>query len=63
MTNRYGLSVSPCIVPRWMRIGKVFPKCSPVNMVKDCEYMVPMRFIESVGYPKFFIMTRSLNVF
>ena len=24
MINRYGLSVYPCIVPRWMKIGKVF---------------------------------------
>ena len=31
--NRYGLSVSPCIVPRCMGIGFVLPKCSPVNMV------------------------------
>ena len=27
--NRYGLRVSPCIVPLWMGIGRVLPKCSP----------------------------------
>ena len=35
--NRYGLSVSPCIVPLCIGIGFVFPKCSPVNMVLECE--------------------------
>jgi hypothetical protein len=49
MINRYGLRVSPCIVPLWMWIGRVFPKCSPVNMVDDCEYMFPMRLMESLG--------------
>ena len=58
--NRYGLSVSLCIVPLWMGIGKVFPKCSPINMVEGCEYMFPMRFMESEGYPRSFIMAKSL---
>ena len=31
--NRYGLSVSPCIVPLCIGIGSVFLKCSPVNIV------------------------------
>ena len=43
-----------------MGIGKVFPKCSLVNMVEDCEYMFPMRFMESEGYPMSFIMAKSL---
>jgi hypothetical protein len=43
-----------------MGIGKVFPKCSPINMVEDCGYMFPMRFMESLGYPKSFIMAKSL---
>ena len=60
MINRYGLRISPCIVPLWMGIGKVFPKCSPVNMVEDYEYMFPMRFMESLGYPKSFIIAKSL---
>jgi hypothetical protein len=35
--KRYGLSVSPCIVPLCIGIGFVFPKCSPVNMVLEFE--------------------------
>ena len=31
--KRYGLSVSPCIVPLCIGMGFVLPKCSPVNMV------------------------------
>ena len=33
--KRYGLSVSPCMVPLCMGIGFVLPKCSPVNMVLE----------------------------
>ena len=29
-------------------------------MVEDCEYMFPIRFMESVGYPRSFIMAKSL---
>ena len=43
-----------------MGIGKVLPKCSPVNMVEDCEYIFSMRLMESVGYLRSFIMARSL---
>ena len=35
--NKYGLSVSPCIVPLCIGIGFVFPKYSLVNIVLDCE--------------------------
>ena len=35
--KRYGLSVSPCIVPLCICIGFVFPKCSPMNMVLEFE--------------------------
>ena len=35
--KRYGLSVSPCIVPLCMGMGFVLPKCSPVNMVLELE--------------------------
>ena len=35
--NRYGLSVSPCMVPLCIRIGFVLPKCSSVNIVLDWE--------------------------
>ena len=60
MINRYGLRVFPCMVPLWMGIGKVLPKCSLVNMVEDCEYTFPMRSMESLGYPRSFIMDKSL---
>ena len=43
-----------------MGIGKVLSKCSPIYMVEDCAYMFPMRCMESVGYPRSFIMTKSL---
>ena len=35
--KKYGLSVSPCIVPRCIGMGFVLPKCSPVNMVLELE--------------------------
>ena len=35
--KRYGLSVSPCIVPLCIGIGFVCPKCSPVKMVLEFE--------------------------
>jgi hypothetical protein len=60
MINRYGLRVSPCIVPLWIGIGEIFPKCSPVNIVEDCEYIFLMRFMESTGYPRSFIMAKNL---
>ena len=43
-----------------MVIGRVLPKCSPRNIVEDCEYMFKMRFTTSVGYPRSFIMAKSL---
>ena len=43
-----------------MRIGKVLPKCSSVNMVEDCEYMFPTRFMESMGYPRSCIMPKNI---
>ena len=36
MIKIYGLNVSPCIVPLYVGIGCVLPKCSPVNVVVDC---------------------------
>ena len=56
----YGLSVSPCIVPLCIGIGFVFPKCSPVNMVLELEYILPTRVTASSGYPRSFIMANSL---
>ena len=43
-----------------MEVGRILPKCSPVNTMEDCEYMFPMRFMESAGYPRSFIMTKNL---
>ena len=43
-----------------MRIGYVLLKCSPVNVVVDCEYMFSIRFITSFGYPRSCIMVSSL---
>ena len=58
--NKYGLRVSPCIVPLWMGMGKVLPKYSPRYIVDDCEYIFPIRLVALVGYPRSFIMARSL---
>jgi hypothetical protein len=35
--KRYGLNVSPCMVPLCMGIGCVLPKSSQVHVVVDCE--------------------------
>jgi hypothetical protein len=35
--NRYGLSVSPCMVPLCMWTGLVLPKCDPKNIVDEFE--------------------------
>ena len=35
--NKYGLTVSPWIVPLCIGIFCVWPKCSPVNIVFECE--------------------------
>ena len=44
MKNKYGLNVSPWIVvPLCIGIDFVFPKCSPVNIVVDCEYILPAK--------------------
>ena len=40
MINRYGLRVTLYIEYLWMGIGRVLPKCSPVNIIKDCEYIL-----------------------
>ena len=58
--KRYGLSVSPCIVPLCIGIGFVFPKCSPMNMVLELAYMLPTKVTASSGYPNSFIMANSL---
>jgi hypothetical protein len=49
MRNKYGLRVSPWIVPQSMGIGLVWPKCVPVSIVEGAEYIEPTRVIASVG--------------
>ena len=58
--KRYGLSVSSCIVSLCIDIGFVFPKCSPMNMVLEFEYMFLIRDTASSGYPKSLVMASSL---
>ena len=59
MIKKYGLNVSPYIVPLCMGIGCVLSKCSPVNVVVNWEYILPIRAMTSCGYPKSFIMAMS----
>jgi hypothetical protein len=49
MMKRYGLSVSPCIVPLCMYTGLVSSKYDPKNIVDELEYMLPIRLIASCG--------------
>jgi hypothetical protein len=35
--NRYGLKVSPCMIPLCTGISCVLPKYSPIYVVVDCE--------------------------
>ncbi len=42
MMNRYGLRVSPWIVPRSIWTGLVVPKCSPEKEVVELVYMLPI---------------------
>jgi hypothetical protein len=49
MMKRYGLSVSPCIVPLCMCTGLVLRKCDPKNIVDELGYMLPIKLIESCG--------------
>jgi hypothetical protein len=37
MIKRYGLSVSPCMVPLCMWTSLVLPKCDPKNIVNELE--------------------------
>jgi hypothetical protein len=60
MMKRYGLNVSPCMVPLCMWTGLVLPKCDPKNIVDELEYMFPIRLMASCGYPRSAIMDSSL---
>jgi hypothetical protein len=57
--NRYGLSVSPCIVPLWMWIGFVCPTCLPVYIVVELVYMLPTSSIASREYPRSSMIVRT----
>ena len=50
----------PCIVPLCIGIGFVFPKCSPMKMVLELEYILPTEVTTSSRYPRSFIMANSL---
>ena len=58
--KRYGLRVSPWMVPRLMLIGGVVPKWLPVNEVVESLYILPMISIASVGYPRSSMSANSL---
>jgi hypothetical protein len=40
-------------------MGFVFPKCSPVNIVLEFEYMFPIKDTTSSGYPKSLVTASS----
>jgi len=44
------------MVPRWMGIGLVWPKWSPLSMVLEWEYILPISATESWGKPRSLIM-------
>ncbi len=48
--------MSPCIVPIYNGIYFVWLKYSPINMVLECEYMLPINLNVYYGYPKSFMM-------
>jgi hypothetical protein len=58
--NKYGLRVSPCIVPLWMCIGLVLSKNYPTYIVVEFVYILPTSFVASIGYPRSSIMASSL---
>jgi hypothetical protein len=47
--NKYGLSVSPRMVPLCMCMGAVLLKCSPMYMVVELWYMLPINLQASLG--------------
>ena len=49
MIKRYGLKVSPCIVFLCIGIDCVLSKCSPINVILDCEYILPTNATASCG--------------
>jgi hypothetical protein len=58
--NKYGLSVSPCIVPLCTCIGFVFSNYSPIYIVVELLYIFPIISIASSGYPRSSIIVSSL---
>ena len=57
--NRYGLKVSPCMVPQLIVIGCVVPKLLPVKDVVEFLYMFPTISTASNGISRSFIRTSS----
>ena len=57
MIKMHGLNVFPCIVPLCIGIYFVWLKSSPMNMVLECEYMLPTNLTTYSGYPKSSIIT------
>ena len=52
--------MSSWMMPLCMGIGFVLSKCSPVNMVVESAYIFPISVTAYVGYPRSFIMAKSL---
>jgi hypothetical protein len=51
--------MSPCIVPLWMWIGFVCPKCSLVYIVVELVYMLPTNSIVFKSYPRSSMIVKS----
>ena len=60
MINRYGLRVSPCMVPRLISIMGIDSKWFPVKDVVEFLYMFPTISIASMRYSRSSMRTRSL---
>jgi len=58
--NRYGLNVSPWMVPLLIWIGGVVPKWFPWKVVVEFVYIFPISSTASLGYPRSSIMASSL---
>ena len=54
MTNIYGLTVSPWMVPQLIWMGVVVVKCAPRMEVVDSLYLLPTSAMASSGYSRSF---------
>ena len=50
----------PYIVPLCIDSFCVFPKCSPISMVLECEYILLVKVTAFTRYPRSFIMANNL---